>query len=42
LIAVSAGVIGDISLSAVSKGSNRPNKHGPAPGDFDLPYLLFT
>ena len=42
LIAVSAGVVAIFLYLLSSKGSNRPNKHGPAPGDFDLPYLLFT
>ena len=40
LTAVAAGVVAIFLYLLSLKGSPAPNKHGPAPGDFDLPYLL--
>ncbi|MFA6140357.1 MAG: DUF805 domain-containing protein [Hyphomicrobium sp.] len=42
LTAISAGVVVSALYLLSSKGSPGPNKHGRAPGDFDLPYLLLA
>ena len=40
LTAILAGLVIAALYFLSSQGSPGPNKHGPAPGDFDLPYLL--
>lgn len=42
LTAISVGVVVTALCLLSSKGSPGPNKHGRAPGDFDLPYLLLA